>query len=142
MRFDGKMSARSRQETLAKFSIPITDEDVASIPATQPSSGRPSRQRMQSSQAVIDVGADDTNDADFVMADGRGDSDFIDDEDDAPSPAKKRKGKKKATVKTRSSGTRVLDGSAFEGENPRVMLLSLKAGALGLNLTVANNVYL
>ncbi|CAL1707747.1 unnamed protein product [Somion occarium] len=142
VRFDGKMSARSRQETLAKFSIPITDEDVASIPATQPSSGRPSRQRMQSSQAVIDVGADDTNDADFVMADGRGDSDFIDDEDDAPSPAKKRKGKKKATVKTRSSGTRVLDGSAFEGENPRVMLLSLKAGALGLNLTVANNVYL
>ncbi|KAL4074195.1 SNF2 family N-terminal domain-containing protein [Scleroderma citrinum] len=34
------------------------------------------------------------------------------------------------------------DDSAFYGVIPRVMLISLKAGALGLNLTVANNVFL
>ena len=36
----------------------------------------------------------------------------------------------------------VLSSIQFDGVNPRVMLISLKAGALGLNLTVANNVYL
>jgi SWI/SNF-related matrix-associated actin-dependent regulator of chromatin subfamily A3 len=32
--------------------------------------------------------------------------------------------------------------AAMNGINPKVMLISLKAGALGLNLTVANNIYL
>ena len=48
------------------------------------------------------------------------------------------KGKKKASIPS----TPVRDTPQFDGVNPRVMLISLKAGALGLNLTVANNVYL
>ena len=41
-----------------------------------------------------------------------------------------------------SASTSAAYDSAISGAIPRVMLISLKAGALGLNLTVANNVYL
>ncbi|KAI0049881.1 hypothetical protein FA95DRAFT_1588021 [Auriscalpium vulgare] len=84
------------------------------------------------------------------------DDDFIDDEDEDGAWAKKGKGKAKAgkgkgkpkpkaKAKARFSGTTSIAtyrASAASGVNPKVMLISLKAGALGLNLTVANNVYL
>ncbi|OSX66693.1 hypothetical protein POSPLADRAFT_1131555, partial [Postia placenta MAD-698-R-SB12] len=161
VRFDGKMSARRRQETIARFSVPL-DESSPTVwfPQSQEpsSSGRSARRRARASNVRIFDGdaaaVDDDGDADFAPADDGEDSDFIDDEDadDAPRP----KGKsKKAKAKAKGKGKRVristappsesnyLDGSAFGNEvNPKVMLISLKAGALGLNLTVANNVYL
>ena len=77
------------------------------------------------------------------------DDDFIDDEDDDLAPRRtqsKGKGKAKAKGKGRKSNGPVTaprpSNPGFDGVNPRVMLISLKAGALGLNLTVANNVYL
>lgn len=54
------------------------------------------------------------------------------DEDDEGT-GKKGKGKAKSSL---------VDTLKSRADNPKVMLISLKAGALGLNLTVANNVYL
>ena len=97
-------------------------------------------------------GADDDKDDDFVMGkDDPDDDDFSDDgDDDAPARTQSKKGKGKGKAKTAGKGkkkasipsTPVRDTPQFDGVNPRVMLISLKAGALGLNLTVANNVYL
>ena len=55
----------------------------------------------------------------------------------------KGKGKGKGKAKATKASTQVQTPvPQFDGVNPRVMLISLKAGALGLNLTFANNVYL
>ncbi|KAJ6587041.1 SNF2 family N-terminal domain-containing protein [Mycena vulgaris] len=134
VRFDGRMSAKRRQETIAQFSVPVDDDDVG---ATTASAGRRSRGR--SSEGSLGRGED----SDFVM-EVADDSDFLDDEDDNTIYAKKNKkakgkGKGKAQAKSSSYTTRP---TLSPGENPKVMLISLKAGALGLNLTVANNVYL
>lgn len=134
------MSAKRRQETIAKFSVPIQDK----IGATKPpaAQGRAKRQRKRTRTSVPDdevVVLDDDGDGDFVVGDDHEDEDFID-EDDDDTPARKKgnraKGKQRETAKSS------YDEIAFDGPNPKVMLISLKAGALGLNLTVANNVYL
>jgi SWI/SNF-related matrix-associated actin-dependent regulator of chromatin subfamily A3 len=73
---------------------------------------------------------------------------------DVESKTKKGKGKAKAVPSTpppkKTRKRVILDDSDDDSDdnwncsitNPPVMLISLKAGALGLNLTVANNVYL
>ena len=66
---------------------------------------------------------------------------------DKKAAAAKQGGKKaalsdKAKGKQREIPPTPRDDVTFDGPNPKVMLISLKAGALGLNLTVANNVYL
>lgn len=147
------MSAKKRQETLERFSVPLDDspgalgaEDEASLP---------SKRARRSSKKVIldddDFNMDADDDGDFVAIASATDDDFLDDEDDdgpfanksqKKQKAKKGKGKGKAATQSRASIRAGFDGSSFGGENPKVMLISLKAGALGLNLTVANNVYL
>lgn len=94
----------------------------------------------------------DDDDSDFIANVSDDDDDFIDDEDDERFIGTKGKGKGKAKAKSKGKATArksgrpgvraTVDGSLFMDENPRVMLISLKAGALGLNLTVASNVYL
>ncbi|KAF9565547.1 hypothetical protein CPC08DRAFT_815314 [Agrocybe pediades] len=141
VRFDGKMSAKRRQEAIARFSVPI-EEETPVVPDT--SSKRP---RKTSSNMSIELGAPDVddNDSDFVVDDNDKDDDddyLVDSDDDKPSKkSKKNKGKGKASDVQRLLP---LDDDLNLGSeaNPRVMLLSLKAGALGLNLTVANNVFL
>ncbi|KAI0702988.1 SNF2 family N-terminal domain-containing protein [Cerioporus squamosus] len=167
VRFDGKMSARRRQETIARFSVPIEADASAPVlsqapsysqatapPFSQPtesaSSQRSSRRRSRATQSTVidDIFNDDNDkDDDFVMSDDDqdDDDDFIDDEDDDAPPrtqSKKGKAKPKGTKKASLPSTPALDSTQFDDVNPRVMLISLKAGALGLNLTVANNVYL
>ena len=96
---------------------------------------------------VIPDGIDgDDGDSDFIFQDDDDDDDdFIVSDDDSDRP-KKRKGKGKAKAKPKSkAASKSTSGArspASSGYNPKVMLISLKAGALGLNLTVANNVYL
>ena len=151
MRFDGTMSAKRRQETIAQFSVPVREDEPPSV-ATQeaPVSMQATRTRKRTTRSktiVIDGEVDDDKDDDFVVGDDDDDDDdfIVDDEDRKPS--KKGKGKRNATVKTKTVTSTILDDLDFptysaDGVNPKVMLISLKAGALGLNLTVANNVYL
>lgn len=168
------MSARRRQETLERFSIPIEEgsEDAIDFPPTptasqtsslaqSQSTTRLSRRRGAGSSATLatedSAGLDDGDD-DFVPDGGDDDDDdFIVSDDDTPwGKSKKSKGKGKKNAKPIAKGkskakARFAKEDSFatyespsvaSGANPKVMLISLKAGALGLNLTVANNVYL
>ena len=148
MRFDGQMSAKRRQETIQRFSVPLDeslDSNVAEIQDQVPL-GRPRRAKKQLAFHDDLIDGDDIEDSDFTMTiDEDDDVDFLDDEDSTAFSTKaskkgKGKGKGKAAVKSKKGAT--YDGLSLDDANPKVMLISLKAGALGLNLTVANNVYL
>lgn len=92
VRFDGQMSARRRQEAIARFSIPVKGR-ITSHSSSQPTRGTRSRGKGKAKK-VDDFDYDDDGDADpdFVMRDDR-----MEDDD-------------------------------FSGEeNPRIMLISLKA---------------
>ena len=156
------MSARRREETIARFSVPIESDSYApslsqatappSSQTTEPTtSQRSARRSTRSSRSiVVDSAVDDDRDDDFVMGEDQDDDsdDFIDDDDDdAPPRTQSKRGKGKAAAKGKGkasipTSTPVRTYQQVDGVNPRVMLISLKAGALGLNLTVANNVYL
>ena len=158
------MSARRRQETLEQFCIPLEDEASptpsapTSAPSTDPKPATPAalpRRRSRSSRIILDgESEDDANDGDFVATQDDDADSFIDDDDDDFAKPKKGKGKGKGKGKKKTKGSASLsavrDSGVYEsfssssgnGMIPKVMLISLKAGALGLNLTVANNVYL
>ncbi|KIY67158.1 hypothetical protein CYLTODRAFT_490860 [Cylindrobasidium torrendii FP15055 ss-10] len=194
-RFDGRMSAKRRQEVLARFSIPIREESASfsqahAAPEPEPEPiGRkrkarrnvvddddededfpehvvpikpaPSASQRTRSGRVTRRVVENTEDLDFTPsspAAGGEDSDFApagDDEDDdyvmhntpekqKAKPKSQAKGKGKARVREHSLEPEDLNDLSYGGSggNPKILLLSLKAGALGLNLTVANNVYL
>jgi hypothetical protein len=61
----------------------------------------------------------------IASVDDDDDEEFVEGQHDHPTPTKRSKRNRKS-----------------KQFNPKVMLLSLKAGAFGLNLTVANNIYL
>ncbi|KAI5123845.1 hypothetical protein M0805_005664 [Coniferiporia weirii] len=154
-RFDGKMSAKRRQETLEQFCVPLQDDQPSSssgsqtssespIPSTAPKATRPSRSRSKRSVVVLDDDDDFVDkaaqDKEFVAADDDDGDDFLEDEDTI---SQTNKAKNKWKGKAKKIGTNSSFTSGFlSGKNPKVLLISLKAGALGLNLTVANNVYL
>ncbi len=78
-----------------------------------------------------------------TVGDDGDDDDYIDVEDEKPKREQsKGKGKNKGKSRAVADLTFLPGGSSSADVNPKVMLISLKAGALGLNLTVANNVYL
>uniref|UniRef100_A0A0W0FH49 Uncharacterized protein n=1 Tax=Moniliophthora roreri TaxID=221103 RepID=A0A0W0FH49_MONRR len=141
VRFDGQMSAKRRQEAIARFSVPLTlsGKLISTAPVVEGAGGntRSARAR-QASRKVLDQDTPDpeegTQDDDEFVASSEPDySDF-----EAELPIQKGKGKQKQAFVEDE-----LDEIATAThENPAVMLISLKAGALGLNLTVANNVYL
>ncbi|KAF7967470.1 hypothetical protein HWV62_34115 [Athelia sp. TMB] len=144
VRFDGQMSAKRRQETIQRFSVPLDesmDNSVMEIKDQAPL-GRTRRAKKQPAFHDNLIDEDDIQDSDFTMPiDDDDDDDFLDDEvDNAFSNKASKKGKGKAAVKSRKGAT--CDDFELDDANPKVMLISLKAGALGLNLTVANNVYL
>ena len=164
VRFDGRMSARRRQETLEAFSVPIEDTtgeiaDNYSTPVASVSEVQPTRRGARSSSRRGAEAMDSEQNASAVLVISDDEDEFVpqvyvisDDDDDfdgAPTNKKgksKAKGKRKATARTGSAPMEnnliAFRAPATNGVNPKVMLISLKAGALGLNLTVANNVYL
>ncbi|KAI6157534.1 SNF2 family N-terminal domain-containing protein [Pisolithus tinctorius] len=118
VRFDGQLSARRRQEILERFSIPLETESCIDI-----STG-------VTDTDVYDLTDDGTTEDDDLHL---GISSLVE------------KGKEKASesiILSNANSKSLLNGSMLQGKNPKVMLISLKAGALGLNLTVANNVFL
>ncbi|KAH8119200.1 SNF2 family N-terminal domain-containing protein [Phellopilus nigrolimitatus] len=149
-RFDGKMSAKRRQETLERFCIPVQDDQYSfqsfsqrPQPSPVPVSSLGRRSNASSNKIILDSDddEDDEKDREFVSNGNDDDDDFLEDDDSVW--VKKGKGKDKGKGKAKNTQTKKSLGySAFDGINPKVMLISLKAGALGLNLTVANNVYL
>lgn len=139
VRFDGQLSAKRRKEVLEQFSIPLEAEEDLAVDIETP---LPPRRRRTSTKTTL-VEEDDLledDDSSFIVDDvDDADDDF---EEDISTMAKKGKGKAKATYGPRTSQKARFDGSSFGSRIPRVMLISLKAGSLGLNLTVANNVIL
>ncbi|KAI6026131.1 SNF2 family N-terminal domain-containing protein [Pisolithus microcarpus] len=119
VRFDGQLSARKRQEILERFSIPLETESCIHSSAE-------STTRVSSCDLLTDDGT--MEGPDFHQGHS--------------SLAEKSKKKASESMTSNANPKSVFDCSAFQGTNPRVMLISLKAGALGLNLTVANNVFL
>ncbi|KAK1224593.1 hypothetical protein PQX77_012488 [Marasmius sp. AFHP31] len=140
VRLDGKMSAKRREEAITRFSVPLATSKTSMHKDTTPQTpkGRAHRASRKKSVALEALdGNDDDSDDDFAM--GTSEADYSDFEDERPKKNSKGKGKGKQTFTEEDD----LDDLAFAtDENPTVMLLSLKAGAVGLNLTVANNVYL
>jgi SWI/SNF-related matrix-associated actin-dependent regulator of chromatin subfamily A3 len=114
------MSAKRRQEAIARFSVPL--EDIGSPETIECSaSQRPSKMRNASVvEPTFSDGNDDwdDDDSDFVVRDDT--EDALNDDGCLSSKSKKNKGKGKA-VQTNSPKFGPSD------ENPRVMLLSLKA---------------
>ncbi|KAL0578764.1 hypothetical protein V5O48_003262 [Marasmius crinis-equi] len=138
VRLDGKMSAKRRQEAIARFSVPLKVNSAPARKTTPPPQTSGGRTRRASAKKIDAEawGANDDDDDDFVMA--TSEADYSDFDDDSPK-GKNSKGKGKQVY----PGDDDLGDIAFAtNDNPAVMLLSLKAGAVGLNLTVANNVYL
>ena len=154
------MSAKRRQETLEAFCVPIEDTigeiaDLHSTPVASASGVQPTRRSVRSSRRRgTDAFNSEQEDAGVVSMISDDDDEFVPqvdaiggDDDDGVSKRnkagkRKAKGKLKATAYAVEDSTAAVRTSATNGVNPKVMLISLKAGALGLNLTVANNVYL
>lgn len=107
------MSAKRRQEAIARFSVPL-EEDHLGVDISLTRSRR-------------------TGDADDYM--DAADTEFLDDEDEdcAFSDKKKKKKSKGKGRASTSSGRHSVDGSSFTEENPKVMLLSLKAVCLRIS---------
>jgi len=112
--FDGQLSAKKRQQVLERFTVPFEEESSNPSCLTQPTPTQ-----------VNSIDGYDTFD----------DDDF---DENVSSRAKTRKSKGKG----KAVGAIMRIDANANGVNPKVMLISLKAGALGLNLTVANNVFL
>ncbi|KAG1752940.1 SNF2 family N-terminal domain-containing protein [Suillus lakei] len=141
VRFDGQLSARRRKEALEQFSIPLeAEEDLAvDIETSLP----PPRRCMSTQTTLVEEDVLLEDDSSFIV-DDTDDDDF---EEDISTMAKKGKGKSKPKNKGKAKaryGTPASQkaGSSCGKKIPRVLLISLKAGSLGLNLTAANNVIL
>lgn len=116
VRFDGQMSAQRRQAAIARFSVPLAAEFVEAGEVI------PRKRAIKMGRSISDEfgpNSDNNAESDFVVDD--------DDNDEFDDPAlhfrqemTRSKGKRKAVQKKQLA----FDAS---DENPKVMLLSLKA---------------
>lgn len=144
-----------------KARVPSPAKASAASPSTSTAKGRGKRPaRAAAAVGKARSGAmviPDSDDFDARVEAGDEDDDYQQGGDDEPMSdvggffsddseedfSSKGKGKAKAKGKGKArAGQSLAEALSSRGVNPPVMLISLKAGALGLNLTVANNVYL
>ncbi|CAE6481588.1 unnamed protein product [Rhizoctonia solani] len=116
--FNGALSAKRRQEVLQRFSRPLPVKNAAIRRASANKNA-------------------DRSDSESDYAPG--DDDFIDDDEPHFTATQSSRGKGKG--KGKAGKGKSSSGRAFGG-NPKVLLISLKSGATGLNLTVANHLFL
>ncbi len=111
------MSAKRRQEAIARFAVPVENSVQSStIPAPTKRSARPTRQPASKRQRVLnDEDSVTESDSDFSIANL---GEQTEDEDNVSN----RKGKGKAKDQSTYA-----DDIFCSGDNPRVMLISLKA---------------
>jgi hypothetical protein len=111
------MSAKRRQEAIARFVIPVENSVQSStIPAPTKRNVRPTRQPVTKHQRVLnDEDSVTESDSDFSIANL---GEQTEDEDNVSN----RKGKGKAKDESTYA-----DDMFCSGDNPRVMLISLKA---------------
>ncbi|KAJ1306199.1 hypothetical protein OPQ81_010908 [Rhizoctonia solani] len=114
--FNGGLSAKRRQEVLQRFSrpLPVKNSAIRRTSANKNAEGSESE-------------------SDYAP----GDDDFIEDDDEIYFTATQSNNSKGKGTAGKGKTT----GRSFGG-NPKVLLISLKSGATGLNLTVANHLFL
>ena len=106
VRFDGQMSAKRRRDAITKFTLPLEQEQ-----------SNPQRTNVRNKRPTT---RDDDSYVSDSMVNDDDDDDFVNDEDEqAFGKNSRRKGKGKAKD--------IRSGSVDGDDNPRVMLLSLKA---------------
>ncbi|KAF8318099.1 hypothetical protein DL93DRAFT_2054681, partial [Clavulina sp. PMI_390] len=170
VRFDGSMSAHRRQAVIDRFNIPLAGSlpdppkpsiDLPSLPSDDEDMELPPipTRRGRAKNSTSASGSDDYDPSAEPQHEDDEDEGYDDasvyEESEPPSPQKgkakakaKAKGKGKGKAKVISFADRrdallhSYDVGLGGGDIPKVLLISLKAGALGLQLTVANNVYL
>jgi SWI/SNF-related matrix-associated actin-dependent regulator of chromatin subfamily A3 len=104
VRFDGQMSVKRRRDAINRFGVSLEQEQSIF-------------QRRNARNEPLTSHDDDSCDSDSMVID---DHDFINDDDGQVFG-------KKSKCKGKGKATDARSGSADGGENPRVMLLSLKA---------------
>ena len=124
-RFDGKMSAKRRADTIARFCVPVKD---APFMVDEPV-GISSRLRpvTQSQSQPIEIDDDGDNASDFAPDESDYGATELESDEESRAKRRKAKGKGKAKGKTPAKSSvlealRELDRES----NPRVMLISLK----------------
>lgn len=138
------MSAGRRQKVLERFNQPLETQDVESSQnaflATQTT--RRTRNKRDTNGFVGELDGVGDKDDDFVPNDDDDPYEDVSEDEWSKKGKGKTKGKGKGKGKQKANGkSKLRDDFDYTNEvNPAVMLISLKAGALGLNLTVANNV--
>jgi SWI/SNF-related matrix-associated actin-dependent regulator of chromatin subfamily A3 len=126
-RFDGKMSAKKRAETISKFCVPVRDTPTFTEEPVGMSSRLRHPKQPQSQAMEIDDEGDNTSD--FVLDDDQSDYDDADPRDEERPQKKQKKGKGRARAPGKvPAKSKILEAlEELDGEsNPRVMLISLK----------------
>lgn len=130
------MSAKRRADAIARFSVPLESIPTVQVPQEISTSAVASRSRRVSRNASYNVDpTEDDDDEDFVMPSA--DNNYSDDDEVTAAATWKSKGKGKAkrTQGDSENEDHFSFGDTQNQNNPPVMLISLKAGAFGLNLT-------
>lgn len=124
VRFDGSMSAAARAKILNDFQKPVSGKSAHPFSAGK-TNGKGKTARQESDSSATEISDDDVKEINLLKK----------------PPSRKAKGKRRAKVvetdyEDGSDGTED-EQNARADTRPTVMLISLKSGSVGINLTAA-----